>query len=404
MILLRPCQFQAWGNMRKGKWGLILLTIAAYVNAYILREKIPYIIFYTLLLSILISYLTCRDSVRKISGFQRIKQYKYETGDIIKIETVLDNDSIFIVPYLELRDKTLEKMGEGSIYSVMTIGPWKRKREVKNIAIKYRGVYTLGPIDLLIQDALRIFTWTKKIESGKNFKVYPKVYTIERLDLKALQSFGSISNRQLAFEDSTSISDIRKYVPGDSIKRVHWKLSAKNNKLYVKNFEKSGSTAVYLYIDLYKRAYTGEYANDLEERAAESACSITFYLMERAVPIELYLTNSNISFIKAGDMSHFSRVLDMMCQAKPNGDRVMEDIIEKRLDLMNRGASVIIITGDISGKAAALYCSMRENGYDLIIAYVNDGKLSNEKRKMLEACGIKLYMIKHDSQVGRCFN
>lgn len=390
--------------MRKGKWGLIILAAAAYINVYFLDGRIPYTIFYTLFLSILISYLTCRSSVRKISGFQRIKHYKFETGDSIKIETVLDNDSIYIIPYLELRDKTIEELGEGSVYSVMAIGPWKRKRELREVTIKYRGVYTLGPIELLIQDALRIFTWTLKIESRKTFKVYPKVYNIERLDLKALQSFGSVSNRQLAFEDSTSISDIRKYIPGDNIKKVHWKLSAKNNMLYVKNFEKAGSTAVYLFIDLYKNAYTGKYAHDLEERSVESACSITFYLMEKAVPIELYLTNSNISFIKAGDVSHFPRIMDMMCQAKPNGDRVMEDIIQKRLDLMNRGASVIIITGDISGDAVSLYCSMKENGYDLIIVYVNDEKLPDEKRKMLDACGIKQYMVKHDSQVGRCFN
>lgn len=389
--------------MRKGKWGLINLAIAAYVNSYILGGKIPNVIFYTLFLSILISYLTCRASVRKISGFQRIKQYKYETGDSIKIETVVDNDSIFIIPYLELRDKTIEKMGEGSVYSVMSIGPWKRKREVKEVTIKYRGVYNLGPMELLIQDALRIFTWNLKIESRKSFMVYPKVYYIGRLDLKALQSFGSVSNRQLASEDSTNISDIRKYIPGDSIKKIHWKLSAKNNKLYVKNFEKAGSTAVYLFIDLYKHAYTGAYAHDLEERAIESACSITFYLMKKAVPIELYLTNSNISFIKAGDMSRFSRIMDIMCQAKPDGDRVMEDIIQKRLELINRGASVIIVTGDISDDAITLYCSMKENGYDLIIVYVNDGKLPDEKRKMLETCGIKLYMVKHDSRIGEVF-
>lgn len=71
---------------------------------------------------------------------------------------------------------------------------------------------------------------------------------------------------------------------------------------------------------------------------------------------------------------------------------------------MNRGASIIVITGDISGDAASLYCTMKENGYDLIIVYVNDENLSDEKKKMLDACGIKLYMVKHDSQVGRCFN
>lgn len=390
--------------MRKGKWGLIILAAAAYINVYAIGGRIPYVIFYTLFLSMLISYLTCRSSVRKISGFQRIKKYKYETGDTIKIETVLDNDSVFIIPYLELRDKTIEKMGEGSACSVMSIGPWKRKREVREITIKYRGVYNLGPIELLIQDALRMFTWTLKIESRKNFMVYPKVYNIERLDLKALQSFGSVSNRQLVSEDSTNISDIRKYIPGDSIKKVHWKLSAKNNTLYVKNFEKAGNTAVYLFIDLYKNAYTGKYARDLEEKAIESACSITFYLMRRSVPMELYLTNSNISFIKAGDMRNFNRIMDIMCQAKPNGDRVMEDIIQKRLGLMNRGASIIVITGDISGDAASLYCTMKENGYDLIIVYVNDENLSDEKKKMLDACEIKLYMVKHDSQVGRCFN
>ena len=51
-------------------------------------------------------------------------------------------------------------------------------------------------------------------------------------------------------DDVSQISQIRNYIPGDKLQNIHWKLSAKNEELQVKEFSKPYSDEVTLLVDL----------------------------------------------------------------------------------------------------------------------------------------------------------
>ena len=47
-------------------------------------------------------------------------------------------------------------------------------------------------------------------------------------------------------------SDIRRYAPGDDVKKIDWKVSARQRKTYVKEFTEERELAIFLLIDISK--------------------------------------------------------------------------------------------------------------------------------------------------------
>lgn len=54
-----------------------------------------------------------------------------------------------------------------------------------------------------------------------------------------------------------TFSDLREYLPGDDIKRIHWKASARTGKTYVKNFEEERQLRIHIAVDFSESLFSG---------------------------------------------------------------------------------------------------------------------------------------------------
>ncbi|MFB6308465.1 MAG: DUF58 domain-containing protein [Haloarculaceae archaeon] len=92
-----------------------------------------------------------------------------------------------------------------------------------------RGVYELGPTTVRVRDALGLVESRTEIDAPVSVVVYPEVYSIGGPDAFA-RLLGSSADRE-AFDR------LREYIPGDSLRDVHWKSSAKRaDDLLVREF------------------------------------------------------------------------------------------------------------------------------------------------------------------------
>ena len=66
-------------------------------------------------------------------------------------------------------------------------------------------------------------------------------------------------------ENSIFIKDIRKYKIGDSLKRIHWKVSAKYGELYTKNYEMYSNEEYNIFLDMNNEIYKQENGDIIEE-------------------------------------------------------------------------------------------------------------------------------------------
>lgn len=386
--------------MVKIKKSAFVILILSYILARFGGWQIPHIMFYMVLGLLAASFLWSGRINKKISVYQRTEQRDYYVDEVLEVSSFIDNDSFLPVPHIEIIDRTEEKLsGDAAKLTITSLLPMGREIVRREIPARYRGIYELGPIDIEIYDVLGVFKRKRRVLSDTRVKVYPRIHSIEKINLKSLQSYGTLTTKQKAFEDNTSISDIRKYYPGDSIKRIHWKVSAKKRNLLVKNYEMTGSAATYIFLDFKKNCYKGENIRDLEEKAVEAASSVISYLLGSSVSIEMYINCSNAYYAKGRDIKELANFMDILCEIKTDGSKTMKDVLEKRIRLISKGSSIIIITGDINEEEAIIYGSIKEMGYDVILIYVGDFEVKDEIKKEIESYNIKLNEIKSHSDV-----
>lgn len=68
--------------------------------------KIPYLIFYTISGGLLFSFFWTIIIYKNISGYQKISEHEYYTGDKINILSYIDSETILPAPHIEINDKT----------------------------------------------------------------------------------------------------------------------------------------------------------------------------------------------------------------------------------------------------------------------------------------------------------
>lgn len=342
----------------------------------------------------------CSHTSKALIIHQKIDGKNYHVGDSIQIQSFFDNDSFFPIPNAEVVDRTEEKLTyEEPVTTLVSILPMGREIVTRRLVAKYRGIHYLGPIDVEINDALGIFKFKRRIFSDKVIKIYPRVYDLMNFNLQSMQAYGTVTTKQKAYEDNTIVSDIRKYYPGDSIKKVHWKVSAKKGGIFVKNHEMNGSAVTNIFMDFNRDSFKGDNAKELEERTVEAGASIIAYMLKKAVPVELYVNSSKPNFTKGRDVKEITKFLEVLCEVKPSASKRMAEVLEKRIRLISRGSSIVIITGDIDEKDCAAYCGIKSLGYDLIVVYVSDFKVLENIEKMLWGSGIIKYDIDSKSDI-----
>ena len=79
--------------------------------------------------------------------------------------------------------------------------------------------------------------------------VYPPLVPLEQLGIPSRDPFGDLSVRRHLFEDPVRVASTRDYTPGDPVRRIHWKSSARAARLQTRTFERTTSTDMVLFLD-----------------------------------------------------------------------------------------------------------------------------------------------------------
>jgi hypothetical protein len=84
-------------------------------------------------------------------------------------------------------------------------------------------------------------------------------------------------------DDPSEIFDIHEYHDGDKINRIHWKLTAKQDKTMVKDYSLPISNSIVLMADLHLDTNTDDYML-VYDTLVEAIASISYYLIENDTP------------------------------------------------------------------------------------------------------------------------
>lgn len=229
--------------MAKNRIVYLLLVISMGVFAGAYNSKLTFVLFlgslllpFATLLLLIIERLALKLEVAPARVFsQKLQQFAVTV-------TVRNR---FFIPISPMRLTGAFQDGDGNLISdktmIVSVMPFCKSEFVFNGCLKYRGEYRLGLREAVIFDLLGIFRFRVRLTPAVTAVIAPRRLTVGQSNALCSDDYDSARTRMSFFENNT-FSAVREYVEGDPLRYVHWKLSAKQDKLMVRQQEQNLGT------------------------------------------------------------------------------------------------------------------------------------------------------------------
>jgi len=153
---------------------------------------------------------------------------------------------------------------------------------------RYRGVHELGPFTIIVSDPFGCAVRRLSLGVTDTVLVTPMVFELARIDLRLSTGDGAeqVSRRLVGAGEQDVIA--RKYLPGDSMRRVHWPATAKHGELMVRQDDQRNDQDAVILLDAHSFDRAGDDRPDEAfEWAVSAVASIALHLMNEGYGVRL---------------------------------------------------------------------------------------------------------------------
>lgn len=379
----------------KIKLRAFVLLIIMFFTALFVGGAFVYSLFLISALLMLSAFIAGRNTSKNLVNIVWKNSDRLQVGNSFNLSIELYNSGIFPVPYLMLSTQLSRKLtGESERKKIFSLLPGEKTVVKKEMVCKNKGIYKVGYMELEYGDALGIFNWKMVSDSNIMLFVYPRVHDLKHFKIPLRQHFGTAAVRHNAYEDFASIRDIRKYENGDSLKKIHWKVTAHKGELHIKNVELNATADVNVFLDLYEGSYEGDLKDEMEELGAECAASIVRYALNKNMSVSFIAKGDNFTRISGSGISRFGEFLDAITRTEVNGDTPINEIIRHEGQKLNLGATAIIITSSISESMLETMLSYKAKGVGFVFVYLSvDSNEIDKNVEVLKQHDIVVYVV-----------
>lgn len=278
-------------------YALMLLTMAVI---YICTNT-----YYTLTLLLLTLVLPVLSAALMIVSGRRISigMELPQTAEKSKAELTyhVENKSILpaarIIFSVVMENQLTKDLMKKNIY--LTAGGKQTSSARLAIAGARAGTVSVVTENIRVYDSLGLFYAKKKRLPEKTVMIYPDMQEMEIYMEKPIETGGDgsrYSPNKTGF-DASEIFAMREYVPGDEIRKIHWKLSSKIQKTMVRDFSLPLNYSVFLMVEL------NADDSELIDRRVELFVSLSRSLLENGI-------NHNLAWYDGGEDEFHVRELD----------------------------------------------------------------------------------------------
>ncbi len=202
---------------------------------------------------------------------------------------------------------------------------------------------------------------------------------ISRLELRArhiVEGFLSGMHRSPYFGQSVEFLQHREYVAGDDLRHVDWKVWARQDRLYVKQFEEDTNLRCTLLVDVSASMSYGNGALNKYEYAATIAASLTYLVLKQqdAVGCVAFDERVRAKVPARTKRNHLLSVIDALAVTEPRDKTEMYSIFHNVAESYPRRGMMVVISDLLADPQATLrgLRLLRQRGHDVLVFHVLD--------------------------------
>ena len=307
-------------------------------------------------------------------------------GESLPVRVEVHNHGWLPVLWLRLSDTVpFDLMGGPAFRRVLFLRPGERQRYEYHLLGRRRGYYSLGPLVSQGGDLLGTASFQRHTRGEDWVIVYPRVVPLRHLGLPSQSPFGVLASKQRLFEDPTRIRGVRDYQPGDSLRRLDWKTSARVGQLQVRRYEPAIALETAIFLNLAAGEYPQAHRYTSTELGIVASASLAVHLAEKRQAVAL-VTNGrdplrSVALPAGSDgtaalplrkgREHLMHVLDLLARVEIVTEA---ELAVPFLDVLNRkslalpwGSTVVAITSQEGEGLLETLLGLRRRGLRILL-------------------------------------
>jgi uncharacterized protein (DUF58 family) len=314
---------------------------------------------------LLVSYIWAWTSVRWLVVSRKTRARRAQVGRNLEEAFRVRNSSFLPKLWLEVRDHS-DLPGHRASHVVPALGGRRQYRWYVETPCQVRGEFRLGPLTVISGDPFGFFTAPRRIDATSRVVVYPATVPLPKFELPIGVLSGGEAQRQRSHYVTTNASGVRDYVQGDSINRIHWKSTARRDKLIVKEFEIDPLVDIWLLTDFSAQSLveapsvrrvgqTGVIVPtgpgippSTEEYSVVATASLAKYFVERerALGFVAYTPNREVHQPERGSRQ-LTHILETLAVARSFATYSLAQMLTLEAPYFTRGTTLIVVTASL---------------------------------------------------------
>src|SRR3954469_525552 len=316
---------------------LALTGLIALAGGWYLMFYVAWAIAFLLVVAYAMAFL----GLRAIFFERRTRALRAEVGSYFDERIVVENRSWIPKLWLEIEDQGQHP--EHTISFVSSLGPYGRFVRPVHTLCRQRGVFQLGPVFAESGDPFGMFRQRREIDGASTLVVYPVALPLASFGRVDGDLTGGALQGERVQHTTTNVSGVREYQPGDTFNRIHWRSSARQRQLMVKEFELDPFADIWLVLDLDQRTMAGVGVESVEEYAVTICASLAKYFLDENRAVGFAAQGLHLSPDRG--TRQLLKIYEVLAFVRPVSGAPLDELLVAEQRRFSRTDSVVVVTG-----------------------------------------------------------
>jgi uncharacterized protein (DUF58 family) len=294
---------------------------------------------------LLISYLWARMLRDRVTASRQATGAWVVAGDQVREVFTLTNTGRLPVLWARVADHSAVPGYRAD--RVESAGANTERRWTYAGTCERRGVFRLGPWDVHMADPFGFFEVTHRHSSTTTIMVYPRASYLPDLALPRGRASGRAPSAERAATETITVGGLRDYTPGDSLRRVHWRATARHDRLMVREFDREPSGDLWLILDMDAAVQGGKGAEATQEYAVILAASLAAQFVREGErrAVGLVASGQNPVLLPPGrGQAQLWRILRALAEVEPGAGRPLAPVLDDFGRSLGSGRTLVVLT------------------------------------------------------------
>jgi uncharacterized protein (DUF58 family) len=371
----------------------LLLGVAVYAVAWLFGAKALYPVAMGLVLAPLVARTWVRLAAAPILLRRRAGKGVLLEGEDVWVTLEARPESRVPAPAIVVTER-IAQLGE-------------RETPLRRAGAVHRGTYVLEQVPrgryvveqarATIDDPFGLARAEVDLAAGGALLVYPRLVALDRLFSESGAHAQDGRRLLLRRPSGFDLHSVREYERGESLRKVHWRTTAKRGQLMVKELEDAPRDEIAVLLDADATSVSGE-SFDVQVRAAGSILRAHAARGRRAM---LAVNSASRPSVRVSSLDgEWLAALGLLAEAQPDGTRPLVELLARESGPASRALETVVVTARLSGALATKLVQRALAAHGVSVVWIDAPSFAGRPTKVepellrLQAAGVAVAVLR----------